>query len=147
MSEAKRPDDLLKLALEMRRGTACLGSISRRNNARRELIEDLAAALESDRALLKQAEAERDEARDWVRRMHNEQSVLTCVYCGHAYPPGTPPSNAEALTVHVAVCPKHPMAVDRALLRRILEGWSTNDHGKALTIAIAEARARIGEGK
>lgn len=62
------PDDLLKRALEMQRGTACFGSISRRNNARRELIEDLAAALESDRALLQEAQAEVLRVRDLINR-------------------------------------------------------------------------------
>lgn len=54
--------------------------------------------------------AELTEARDWVRRMHNEAQVLTCAYCGHAYPPGTPPSSEEALSKHIESCPKHPMA-------------------------------------
>jgi len=63
--------------------------------------------------------AERDEARDWVRKMHSEAQILTCVYCGHAYPPGTPASGSEALTAHVAVCPKHPMGALRQELVRI----------------------------
>lgn len=57
------PDDLLKRVLEMQRGTACFGSISRR-----ELIEDLAAALESDRALLQEAQAEVLRVRDLINR-------------------------------------------------------------------------------
>jgi hypothetical protein len=59
---------------------------------------------------LVEVEAERDEARDWVRRMTRDERTLTCVYCGHAYPPGSPTHSAEVLTAHVAVCPKHPMA-------------------------------------
>ena len=40
-----------------------------------------------------------------------ENKVVTCVYCGHAYPPGTPTSGSqvEALTAHIKVCEKHPM--------------------------------------
>lgn len=34
---------------------------------------------------------------------------LTCVYCGHAYPPGTPSHGAQVLTDHIRVCEKHPM--------------------------------------
>lgn len=54
-------------------------------------------------------ESERDEARDWVRRLTAENRVLTCVYCGHAYPPGSPEHGAEVLTEHIKVCEKHPM--------------------------------------
>ncbi len=38
--------------------------------------------------------------------MHN---VVTCVYCGHEYPDGTPTAKAEALTEHIQQCEKHPM--------------------------------------
>ena len=37
------------------------------------------------------------------------QVVLTCVYCGHAYPPGTPAAMHPLLTEHIARCDKHPM--------------------------------------
>lgn len=39
------------------------------------------------------------------------QRVLTCVYCGHEYPPGTPASGgqAQALTDHIRACETHPM--------------------------------------
>ncbi len=43
-------------------------------------------------------EIERDEARAWVRRLTADSRVLTCVYCGHAYPPGSPEHGAEVLT-------------------------------------------------
>ena len=37
--------------------------------------------------------------------------VLTCVYCGHEYPAGTPASGSDVnmLTDHIKVCEKHPM--------------------------------------
>lgn len=37
------------------------------------------------------------------------RTVVTCVYCGHEYPDGTPTAKAEALTAHVKACEKHPM--------------------------------------
>jgi len=36
-------------------------------------------------------------------------NILTCVYCGHAYPEGTPPHGSQVLTDHIKVCEKHPM--------------------------------------
>lgn len=55
--------------------------------------------------------SERDEAREWVRKLAAETRVLTCVYCGHSYPPGTPEHGAETLTAHIKACAKHPMRV------------------------------------
>jgi hypothetical protein len=40
--------------------------------------------------------------------MSNEQ-ILTCVYCGHQYPEGTPPAKHQLLTEHIKVCEKHPL--------------------------------------
>lgn len=39
----------------------------------------------------------------------NQHRILTCVYCGHQYPQGTPPASAEVLTEHIKSCPEHPM--------------------------------------
>ena len=61
--------------------------------------------------LLAEVIKERDEARAWVERMQKEQRILTCVYCGQAYPPGTPTSGTQVLTDHIKVCNKHPMRV------------------------------------
>ena len=36
-------------------------------------------------------------------------NTLTCVYCGMAYPEGTPPHGAKILTDHIKLCEKHPM--------------------------------------
>ncbi len=63
--------------------------------------------------------AERDEARSWVRRLTATQRVLTCAFCGEAYPPGTPESNDDALTAHVRVCAKHPMRATEAEVERL----------------------------
>ena len=68
-------------------------------------------------------EAERDEARGWVRRLTATERVLTCAFCGESYPPGTPGSNHEALTAHVMVCVKHPMRAveaENARMRQLI---------------------------
>ena len=70
-------------------------------------IDELAAL----RAQVEALTAERDEARDWVRRITAEQRTLTCVYCGHAYPPGTPAHGSPVLTAHIAACEKHPLRI------------------------------------
>ncbi len=36
-------------------------------------------------------------------------NVVTCVYCGHEYPDGTPTAKHELLTEHIKICEKHPM--------------------------------------
>ncbi len=37
------------------------------------------------------------------------KNILTCVYCGIAYPEGTPPHGSKVLTDHIKVCEKHPL--------------------------------------
>ena len=52
-------------------------------------------------------------------------NTLTCVYCGAAYPEGTPPHGAQILTDHIKICEKHPMRkaeADIAKLRKALVG-------------------------
>ena len=49
--------------------------------------------------------------------------ILTCVYCGHEYPQGTPSSGAEVLTEHIRQCEKHPMRKlehDKQILKEAL---------------------------
>lgn len=56
--------------------------------------------------------------------IQNNERALTCVYCGHMYPPGTPPSNHEALEEHIKTCPSHPLSkalTDIEQLRASLE--------------------------
>lgn len=56
--------------------------------------------------------AETKQARDWAEKTVQEIAaarVLTCVYCGHQYPDGTPAAKHAALTEHIQKCPKHPM--------------------------------------
>lgn len=59
------------------------------------------------------------------KAIQENSRVLTCVYCGHEYPPGTPASNHEALTAHIQVCEKHPMFA----LKQEAEYWK----GRAAT--------------
>lgn len=57
---------------------------------------------------------ERDEAREWVRRMQGANTT-TCVWCGHAYPPGTPAAGTDLLREHARSCPKNPLGPDAAI--------------------------------
>ena len=69
--------------------------------------------------------AERDEAREWVRRLQRTTQTLTCVYCGKEYPPDTPTHGSNILTEHIRQCDKHPLrAVEqsRDKLRKALAG-------------------------
>lgn len=45
--------------------------------------------------------------------------VLTCVYCGHKYPQGTPDGD-EVLTNHIKDCPRHPLRAARKLVKHML---------------------------
>jgi hypothetical protein len=87
---------------------------------------------DSLRAELLAMTAERDEARDWLRRM-SAARVLTCAFCGEEYPPGTPTNNHEALTAHVRACAKHPLRADLAA-----EVEVANRLGDALAAMTAE---------
>lgn len=52
-------------------------------------------------------------------------NTLTCVYCGMAYPEGTPPHGAKILTDHIRVCERHPMRKAESViadLRKALAG-------------------------
>ncbi len=54
-----------------------------------------------------------EEAREYLdfknSQADHKSLVVTCVFCGMAYPTNTPTHGAEILTAHVAVCEKHPM--------------------------------------
>jgi len=39
----------------------------------------------------------------------SDSTVLTCVYCGHQYPDGTPAAKHQLLSDHIKVCEKHPL--------------------------------------
>ncbi len=63
------------------------------------------------------AEAAWDAGRLDVQSKHQ---ILTCIYCGHEYPPNTPASNHATLNDHIRVCEKHPMKTAIDLLKRSL---------------------------
>lgn len=88
---------------------------------KRRIFDECADCDKHAWAIVDELTQERDEARDWVRRMHRDAQVLTCVYCGHAYPPGTPASGSDALTAHIRVCEKHPMRQCESKLARVRE--------------------------
>lgn len=57
--------------------------------------------------------------------MATEGRILTCVYCGHAYPQDTPTHGNEVLTEHIKQCEAHPMRkaeADIKMLRAALVG-------------------------
>ncbi len=72
-----------------------------------------------------------------------ETQVLTCAYCGHAYPPGTPASQADQLSAHIRVCEKHPM---RELERELATRWSpaTQAHYERIEARLGIAEVVIG---
>jgi hypothetical protein len=49
----------------------------------------------------------------------NMGNILTCVYCGMAYPEGTPPSGSQILTDHIKICEKHPLRKAEAKIARL----------------------------
>jgi hypothetical protein len=50
---------------------------------------------------------------------NNDARVLTCVYCGQAYPQDTPAWGSQVLTDHIKVCPKHPMRQAEATIAKL----------------------------
>lgn len=54
-----------------------------------------------------------------------DSTIITCVYCGHEYPIGTPTAKAKLLTEHIAQCSKHPMSA----LIRMTEDLNTHPEG------------------
>lgn len=58
-------------------------------------------------------------------RQHNalleQKRKVTCVYCGHVYPDGTPESQAAELTRHVEQCHLHPLSKERARNTALLD--------------------------
>lgn len=62
-------------------------------------------------------------------------NTLTCVYCGMAYPEGTPPHGAQVLTDHIKACEKHPMQKLRKALVDMV-GASTKDELEAMELVI-----------
>jgi hypothetical protein len=88
-----------------------------------------------------QARAERDEARKLAElacEQHNAllaAHVLTCAFCGEAYPDGTPETKHELLTTHVKMCAAHPM-------REVEAERDAERQRKGAAIACAELRGK-----
>jgi hypothetical protein len=62
--------------------------------------------------------------------------VLTCVYCGHAYPQDAPTWGHEVLTAHIRECTEHPMhrvVEQNVALRAALVGLVETDGREDLT--------------
>lgn len=72
-------------------------------------------------------------------------NTLTCVYCGMAYPAGTPPHGAQILTDHIKVCEKHPMRKAEATISKLraalvgLIGVSTREELKSMELILRTA--------
>ncbi len=74
-------------------------------------------------------------------------NTLTCVYCGMAYPKGTPPHGAQILTDHIKVCEKHPMREAEEKISKLqnalsgLIGASTRGQLKRMEVAMRTINA------
>lgn len=68
--------------------------------------------------------------------------VVTCVYCGHEYPDGTPTAKHDLLTAHIKACEKHPMRDAEARIERLrkalsgLVGAETKKELEAMDVAL-----------
>lgn len=51
-------------------------------------------------------------------------NVLTCVYCGHEYPDGTPSAKHKLLTDHIRVCEKHPLRSAEEQIKKLVRALS-----------------------
>lgn len=121
-AKALNPDDLVVSEIEKERD---------------EALEDRAAVVTTANKACDQCQAahdvvilrqERDEARSYGERLYQGalSRKVTCVYCGHEYPDGTPTSQDQQLTEHIKVCEKHPMRKleqFKVLVHKQLDDW------------------------
>ena len=71
-------------------------------------------------------------------------NTLTCVYCGMAYPEGTPPHGAKVLTDHIKICPKHPLRAAEQKIEQLRESLRQSnriihDHVVTMQAALIDA--------
>lgn len=46
-------------------------------------------------------------------------NIVTCAYCGIAYPADTPTSGSKILTNHIKICEKHPLRAAEAKIAKL----------------------------
>lgn len=84
----------------------------------------------------------RNFAEDAAKRYNDllaEGRIVRCAFCAAEYPAGTAPSQHEALTAHVLVCPKHPMREAESKLREATERLSFIDLRETSALRCAES--------
>lgn len=72
------------------------------------------------------------DAADEIERLRDSR-IVTCVYCGHVYPNGTPTAQHELLTQHIAQCEKHPLRAAEIEIRK-LRNQLNRGHGYLLSL-------------
>lgn len=77
----------------------------------------------------------------------SENNVVTCVYCGHQYPDGTPTAKHKLLSEHIKICDKHPMREAEQKIERLrnalagLIGASTKEELDAIELILRSTPA------
>ncbi len=82
----------------------------------------------------------------WHTMIDNRTIVLTCAFCGEAYPDGTPATKHMALTEHIKICTMHPMRTvelerDAALAARDAAQGEARHWRTEVTAAVTRADA------
>jgi hypothetical protein len=68
-----------------------------------------------------------------------ELKVVTCVFCGHMYPDGTPLAGAQVLIDHIKVCEKHPL---RAAEKQLEKAEAESEGRRVVLLEKAEEARR-----
>ncbi|MCK9433681.1 MAG: hypothetical protein M0R32_02395 [Candidatus Cloacimonetes bacterium] len=55
---------------------------------------------------------------------NSQARIITCVYCGQAYPQDTPTWGNHVLTDHIKICEKHPLRKAEADIRKLRKALS-----------------------
>lgn len=67
---------------------------------------------------IEKQDIEIERLRKWVDNLQDDR-VVTCVYCGHEYPPGTGTAQEIILTNHIKNCPDHPLRAAESEIERL----------------------------
>ncbi|NUP08376.1 MAG: hypothetical protein HOW73_20190 [Polyangiaceae bacterium] len=78
----------------------------------------------------------------WESKEGGAKAVVTCVYCGHAYPPGSPTHGAELLKEHIRMCEKHPMREIETALKDARDALNRDRTGLAAGLVDVVTRCR-----